>query len=150
MKNVVAIAAAGMILASCGGKEEGEPSPRKTELKGMSLDPKDQNAKVARRLAIQGTWTGAKDVADKGRWIVIEVAGTSEYTIDLKGIEDGKEVIHASGRGRLDWTASDLLHGRGEADPAISQYSDWKAGFPADGVMRVRTTKGDVELKRAQ
>jgi len=136
-------------LAACDKKNDAPPPPSApAKLVGMPLDAKDQNATVKRRLAIQGQWQGQPDKSARHQFIVMDLAGTSEYTIDLKGMEGGREAIYASGRGKLSWGGDDVLAGRGTADDAIGHYASWRAGFPAQGVMTVRTSKGDVELRR--
>ena len=139
-----------LLLASAGcDRDDARRDTRpQAPLQGLRLDPKDQNAQVTRRLSVQGQWVGAPDKDRQGKWVVLDVAGTSEYTIDLKGSDGGGEAIHASGRGKLAWTPEGLLKGEGDADRALSEYAEWTAGFPGKDVMIVRTAKGDEELRR--
>ena len=144
---MVSIAMA-LLLSGCGRDAEPEAKPSPAALKGMPLGKTTGDNRLARRLAVQGTWTETSRPITPGRRIVIEIAGTSEYTIDLRGHEGGTEAVFASGRGRLEWSADDLLHGKGEADGQLAAYRNWTAGFPRKDRMVVRVGDRDVEMTR--
>lgn len=151
MNRTIAIIATTMLIAGCGKGE----APRQTvrvQLAGKKLDPKDQNAKVTRMFAVQGRWQGAPDKANHDRFLVIDVAGDSQYNMDMTGMEGGSEAVFASATGTYSWSGSDIMeaHAKDGATGPLEIYDNWQAGFPAEGVMTVRAGSKDVELKKVR
>lgn len=143
--------AAAASLSACGqDNEQTAAAPQVKPLHGLAVGKAPGDPQLNRRLAVQGMWKGEPDQALDGHHLVLEVAGTSEYTLDLRGVEAGQEAVFASARGRLSWTRDDLLHGKGDGKGALAGYREWSAGFTGPDRMTLRTGARDVELTRVK
>lgn len=144
------VAAASMMLAACG-KDPAATETRQMPLTGKRLDPRKQNSGVARMFSVQGRWEGPQDSSPAGRHIVLDMAGISQFTLDVRGTEAGQEVVFESAQGGYAWTPSGIMKGtlQGKPGPLLAKYRTFEAGFPANGTMTLRTASGDVELRQS-
>lgn len=141
-----------MLVAGCGDKPQTtQPDAAKTAdaLKGIRIEPGRKGAEMGRMLSVQGRWTGKALARHPGQHLELDVAGTSEYTLDLVGEEDGRPAIYATSRGRISWRDDGVMEGRGDAKGLLAPYARWAAGFPTKDDMMLRSGRGDETLKRA-
>lgn len=145
--------AATLCLCACGEKADDKPTTAATgapALKGMPIEAGRNGAETGRMLSVQGRWKGRETPRLPGRRIELDLAGTSEYTLDLIGDENGHTAIYASSRGRVSWREDGVMEGRGDAKGPLAPYAKWTAGFPDPKTMTLRNADGDQELHKAQ
>ena len=134
----ILIAPALLACAACGDSApKPAPKPEASALKTMPLDKAAEYPEVARNQKIVGRWRSDEGSIQDNRFLVLDVAGTLEYTLEKRGFENGDEAIYETSRGTVGWEDDILISSPEDSTPG------WKAGFQSPKVMVIRTPEGE-------
>lgn len=109
-------------------------------LPGLGLATGEEHPEVARHQSVTGRWVSEQGTAGDGRWYVLDIAGTRQFNLDVRGKEGASDVTYEMNAGEVSWASDGTMKG------TASKGHGFLAGFQDPEVMVLRV-EGQTDTK---